>query len=498
MKRFICIMVFLALLFGLSAQFLIRADVQEMRVSAAFVEILKVMEAGVSPTFPMYPYWDYAQYSIGYGTRCPDDKLEYYKKYGITQQEAEALLYAELPEYEAAVKRFAQEHGLSFMQQQFDALVSFTYNCGSAWTYDTEGYFNTAVREGKTGSAFLYGICLWSTAGGDYILTKRRMSEANMYLNGVYEACNDSSDGTYPDTFKYIYLDGNGGTSHYTIHGYDASDPVDINIDFSAVPTGDGFTYEFAGWFTAPSGGEQVELLDGSLPDGTVLYAQWKNPAGEIIPLPKGEPCAPVRVSALETVNIRSGPGTFYAKLGQLQQGNVITITQTFTQSGKLWGEFENGWVSLEYTDYYDVIWPRTGKVNGDDVNVRSGPGTNHPVQYQMNMGDAVTIHERRYDGTSLYWGRLTDGNWICLTYITLDPVLEDSPIFPDGTTGDMNSSGGVDKDDAIYLLRHVVYPQKYPLTTGGDINGNGVIDKDDAIYLLRHVVYPEKYPLGG
>lgn len=319
-----------------------------------------------------------------------------------------------------------------------------------------------------------------------------------MYLNGVYEACNDSSDGTYPETYKYIYLDGNGGTSRYTIHGYDAADPVAVTTDFSKVPTGSGFTYEFAGWFTARSGGQQVHVLDGSLPDGSVLYAQWKDPNGQIVPLPKGEPCAPLRVNVLETVNIRSGPGTFYAKLGQLQQGDVITVTQTFAQGSMLWGEFENGWVSLDYTDYYDVIWPRTGKVNGDDVNVRSGPGTGHPVQYQMDKGDAVTIHERRYDGTSLYWGRLSDGNWICLTYVTLDPVLPSPPVFPDGMTGDMNSSGGIDKDDAIYLLRHVVYPQKYPLTTGGDINGNGVIDKDDAIYLLRHVVYPEKYPLGG
>jgi len=27
-------------------------------------------------------------------------------------------------------------------------------------------------------------------------------------------------------------------------------------------------------------------------------------------------------------------------------------------------------------------------------------------------------------------------------------------------------------------------------------VDGNGKIDKDDAIYLLRHVVYPEQYPL--
>ena len=59
-----------------------------------------------------------------------------------------------------------------------------------------------------------------------------------------------------------------------------------------------------------------------------------------------------------------------------------------------------------------------------------------------------------------------------------------------------MNGSGAVDKDDAIYLLRYVVYPEKYPISVNCDVNGSGTIDKDDAVYLLRHVVYPEKYPL--
>jgi hypothetical protein len=61
---------------------------------------------------------------------------------------------------------------------------------------------------------------------------------------------------------------------------------------------------------------------------------------------------------------------------------------------------------------------------------------------------------------------------------------------------GEMDGNAGVDHNDAIYLLRHVVYPDKYPLTVDCDVDGNGKLDKDDAIYLLRHVVYPDKYPL--
>ena len=33
-------------------------------------------------------------------------------------------------------------------------------------------------------------------------------------------------------------------------------------------------------------------------------------------------------------------------------------------------------------------------------------------------------------------------------------------------------------------------------MTIDADINADNVVNKDDAIYLLRHVVFPDKYPL--
>ena len=49
---------------------------------------LKTTEAGVQfikdhEGFVEYPMWDYGQYSVGYGSRCPDDKLEEYRENGI-------------------------------------------------------------------------------------------------------------------------------------------------------------------------------------------------------------------------------------------------------------------------------------------------------------------------------------------------------------------------------------------------------------------------------
>jgi len=61
---------------------------------------------------------------------------------------------------------------------------------------------------------------------------------------------------------------------------------------------------------------------------------------------------------------------------------------------------------------------------------------------------------------------------------------------------GDVNHDDKVDEDDAIYLLRHVIFPEKYPVTAVCDYNNDGNVNEDDAIYLLRHAVFPEKYPL--
>ena len=122
---------------------------------------------------------------------------------------------------------------------------------------------------------------------------------------------------------------------------------------------------------------------------------------------------------------------------------------------------------------------------------------------YQVSTGTKVTIVESVVNG-NLTWGRMEDDNWICLKYVIFgedvdpnDPSQPENPPPPAITpSADADGNGKIDKDDAIYLLRHVVYPDKYPLTVDCDVDGNGKLDKDDAIYLLRHVVYPDKYPL--
>ena len=61
---------------------------------------------------------------------------------------------------------------------------------------------------------------------------------------------------------------------------------------------------------------------------------------------------------------------------------------------------------------------------------------------------------------------------------------------------GDMNGDSKLNSADAIYLLRHTIMPNKYPITGTGDVNGDDKLNSADAIYLLRHTIMPDKYPI--
>ena len=508
MKRWLCGIMTLVMLLSLAMHFPLTTKAEEMHTSEECIKVLKTIEG-----FAKHPYWDNTQWTVGYGTKCPSDKLEYYKKNPITEEEALALLDNMLAGFEKDINKFAEKYNLTLSQNQFDAILSFSYNCGTNWMRDETGYVNRAVREGWTGSQFIYAWCLWSSSGGDYILQPRRLSECYMYLEGVYEAYNKKDDGTYPDTYKYVFLDGNGGEVRYVMNGYDAAETPGITCEFSKVPTGtdkkgNTFSYTLAGWATAD--GTVVETLDGSLANGTVLYAQWADPKGNIVTLPKGIVIDPVTVTLTSNVNVRFGPATFYSKVEYLEKGTQLTITETYTFKNTLWGKCDKGWLSLTYTDFDEIHdWPRTGKVNANSVNVRNGAGTGFDLQYKLNAGDSVTINDQVKGSDGLYWGLLDDGNWICMTYVTLDstanaappedgetPPETTAPTEPPRTPGDMNDDDKVDADDAIHLLWHVYFPDEYPLIGSGDVNNSGAVDADDAIHLLWHVYFPDEYPL--
>lgn len=379
------------------------------------IAILKAEEG-----FSRVPYWDYAQYTVGYGTRCPDDKLEEYTRNGITEAEAEILLRNALNGFENSIKtELIERHGLTVTQNQFDAMLLFSYNCGTSWlTSSTNDNLRKAIIAGATGNELIDRFTRWCNAGGQIrtYLLRRRLSEANMYLNGVYSQ-------RPPENYAYVLYDANGGVSNPNVQGYDAN----LTSQIIPTPTYEGHT--FKGWYTAATGGTQVTVLDASVKNGR-LYAHWEANAGTPEP-PVQEPQNGIVITVTAAnLNVRSGAGTNYRICGAVRKGEQYTITETAQGSGYLWGKFTGGWICLEYTDYDSVTAeepsePETPPVAIGTVKVtsylcvRSGPSTGYSIVAKLSNGTRVEITEQKVVG-AMVWGKIPSG-WVSMDYIVLD-----------------------------------------------------------------------------
>ena len=423
--------------------------------SKSGISVVKSMEG-----FTLYPEWDYAQWTVGYGTKCPADKLEYYREHGISREDAEVLLSKEIASFSYEVNKFIKKHELKLTQNQFDALVSFSYNVGYAWMYDKDGTMYNAILKGQTGNELIRAFGLWSLAGGDVLtgLLRRRLVEANMYINGIYST-------SAPANYCYVLYNANGGTVSPKSQCYDANEPAQIRN--TTIKNGDK---TFVGWFTAKVGGEQVTVLDASVRNKT-LYARW----AENGVVEDGALESPVTVTVNTTnVNLRKGPGTNYGIVGSAHTGDTLVITHTMQGGSYLWGMFEGGWIALKYTNFDEVNKPAppvteppvteppvteppvteppvteppvteppvteppvteppiddapaAKKVMGtvkvpSVLMIRTGPGTGYGSVGSLSNGTRVEILEQKDVGT-MVWGRI-DRGWISLTYVELDKV---------------------------------------------------------------------------
>ena len=117
--------------------------------------------------------------TIGYGHTGEDVQLD---ADPITQEQADQLLEADLKRFEDAVNGMVSD---DTSQQQFDAMVSFSYNLG-------EGALrgSTLLRMHNAGdwSGATQQFGMWVHAGGRTLpgLVRRRHGEAMVYANGDY------------------------------------------------------------------------------------------------------------------------------------------------------------------------------------------------------------------------------------------------------------------------------------------------------------------------
>ncbi|HHA1955696.1 lysozyme [Enterobacter ludwigii] len=118
-------------------------------------------------------------WTIGYGWTQPVDGKPIRAGMTIKQETAERLLKTGLVSYESDVSRLVK---VGLTQEQFDALVAFTYNLG-ARSLST----STLLRKLNAGdySGAAEEFLRWNKAGGKVLngLTRRREAERALFLS---------------------------------------------------------------------------------------------------------------------------------------------------------------------------------------------------------------------------------------------------------------------------------------------------------------------------
>lgn len=159
------------------------------------IEIIKQYEG-----FDAKAYYDNGQYTIGIGSNYntalrmfPNNPKDENGRITLTRQQAEQVLMEELRGFETSLNSYLNRYRITVNQNQFDALVSFSYNVGSGWMsgqnsdgtpYKIRTLLEKTSPEDWTAELVQEAFGGWINAGGKPLeaLSKRRASEAALFV----------------------------------------------------------------------------------------------------------------------------------------------------------------------------------------------------------------------------------------------------------------------------------------------------------------------------
>ena len=152
----------------------VQVERKGMRTSQNGIKLIKQFEGCRLQSYKAVPTEQY--YTIGYGHYGADVS----QNMTITQATADSLLVSDLARFEQQVI----DTGLTLNQNQFDALVSFAYNCG--------GKNLLQLIKNRTPEQIADAMLLYNKAGGKILegLNRRRKAERELFLTGMKERQN--------------------------------------------------------------------------------------------------------------------------------------------------------------------------------------------------------------------------------------------------------------------------------------------------------------------
>ena len=395
MKRYIAIFLALLMLFALLPVSAFAAS--DMQASTAIKNYIKSKEGLRLTAYIATP--GESCYTIGYG-HCSAD---IYYGMTITEAQADAYFDSDIKSFEQAVNKWNAKYNLNLTQNQFDALVSTTYNFGTAWVeYYTGWRLSKYLKNGFKDSAGKplpdveiadsFGV-LCSAGGTIYSnLINRRLDEARIFLYGDY-------DGSGSKGFTYVWYD--GSSSSYVPSGANKVVIFEKNAPYGSrllIPSRSG--YYFNGWKT--SAGDMLYPTSYAKSSARVTSAVWSSTPVNY-PTPTGVPYT-------VTINGGSGSGSYYP-------GDTVSISADIPDGKVFTGWTATGVSIAKNGDAWSFTMPASNvtvtanfenaKKYSVSVNGGSGSGIYYP-------GDTVSISADIPDGYDFVKWDTDSGIEIC------------------------------------------------------------------------------------
>ncbi len=346
-KKLICVVLTLVMIFPCFSVKTVNA-VKTFTESQDCIDLIKSSEG-----FSKYKYWDYSQWTIGYGTGCGADEYPN----GITEAEAEKLLRKYTASFADYVNGFIQRNNIELTQNQFDALVCICYALGNM--FDAYGDFDlkTILLNGSENYSFLEiakAFGEWRKAGGEVLqgLVKRRELETKLFLK-------DRTDNK-SEVWRVNDESGVNLRASYTTAS-DKTGYMVMNTIFAITDKKTGSDGILWGK-TSYEGKTHWVALDycSYMVGGPIGYTEDNNNQQATDPTESTGSSNNItsttevwKITSDDGVKLRSGPGLNYGQIGWVPYNAKITVTSTTECDGYLWGKTtydgKNGWCVLDY-----------------------------------------------------------------------------------------------------------------------------------------------------
>ncbi|WP_049962769.1 SH3 domain-containing protein [Ruminococcus sp. HUN007] len=426
--------------------------------------------------FSKYAQWDYHQWSIGYGTGVDKDAYPD----GITEAEADRLLREVVVVYEKFVRNFLDKYGISVTQNQYDALVSFTYNMGNVWNNTSEVTIRTYLVNGienYTPEQITDAFKLWCKAGGQVLpgLVRRRETEAALFLSGVDYSANETGEKWRVTSSTGIRLRSSADTSAEIINVI----PYNHAITVDEKKESGGFLWGR----TSYGGTDGWCVLD---------YAEHIRGEVETVVEPDEEKFDQYSITSTTGVRLRYNHGTDFDILDVVPYEAVITVYETFQDSDYLWGRTEYngkpGWCVLNYARKLGTDEPPV------DLVLRAMPQKLDYLAGEIFENAGMVVAACYSDGREeIVEDYGCEGNTMVPgdSIITVDYKGASCGLIVrvKARRGDINRNGTFDPEDNYCLKQHILGASENDITESGDINGDGIINIFDTIHIKHDML---------